>query len=284
VFPHGVPVTVELTLSGTTREGRPASSVLGPRAANVDIAIRGPHGGAHVFEPLLRHCRAGDTICLRAGDAPVRDSAFIHYGKDGFAFHRPGRYEITARYVAPNGGLVRSNVARIVIRPPTTRADEDVARLVFDRQQGELISLVGSDAPELRGGNEALQTIIDRHPQHPVASVARLVRATNAAREFKVMRLDGSVRVRKPDPQEAVSILGTSGLQTLQRVAASAANGPLRARTGSRASTDGPASAALHQYLRSRLNEISLVVPEVLATGPMRSARADVPAHGKARR
>ena len=264
VVRYGVPVTVEFALSGTTKEGRAAPSVLGPRPGNVDIAIRRPDGVTQVFEPLLRHCRVGDAVVLRAGDAPVRDSAFIHYGKDGFVFDRPGRYEIAARCMAPNGSLVLSNIARTVVRRPATRADEDVAGLMFDDQQGELMSLVGSDAPELRRGNDALEAIVERHPRHPLASVARIVQATNAARQFKAVQQDGSVRMRKPDPQEAATILrGTGTLEALQRTVR-AANEAMILRQLARVPV-APSTAPADLYIRSRANEIALVLPDVLA-------------------
>lgn len=270
----GVPVTVDIELWGTTREGRLAPSVIGPRPGNVDIAIREPGRTASVFEPLLHHCRLDDAVELRAGDQPVRDSAFIHFGKDGFAFQRPGCYEVSARSVAPDGALLISNTIRIDVLEPRTRADRDVADLVFGDEQGTLMSLVGSDAPELDSGNDALQTIAERYPAHPVGAVARLVTAANAAREFKAVRRDGTLRVRPAKPEVAVEILeGTPGLDALRGAAARRAGetemsgvvSDLLAVTPPSTMTD-----ALHPFVRSRLDEISLVVPRLLSTGGRR--------------
>lgn len=279
-LPYGVPVTIDLKLSGTTREGRRAPSVIGPRPGNVDIAIRRPNGTALVFEPLLRHCRVDDAIVLRAGDRPVRDSAFIHYGKDEFTFDRPGRYEIRARCIAPGGALVLSNIARVVVRSPVTRSDVAAAELAFGTEQGVLMSLVGSDAPELRRGNEALQTIVERYPKHPVAAVPRLVHATNAARAFKAVQIDGSVNVRESRPEEAVEILrGKPGLEALLRAAVVAKRAAVIvsheavmpqvvAELLPVVPTDRTSVRVLHPYMRSRIDEIAAVVPEVLESMP----------------
>jgi len=283
-LPYGVPVTVDFELTGTTREGRRAPSVIGPRPGNVDIAIRRPDRTELIFEPLLRHCRVDDAIVLRAGDPPVSESAFIHYGKDGFAFDEPGCYEIRARCSAPDGSRVLSEIVRIDVRPPVTRADRAVAELAFGEQQGVLMSLVGSDAPELRSGNDALQTIVERYPNHPVASVPRLIQATNAAREFKAIQLDGSVEVRESAPQEAVAILrGTPGLEALLRAAAIGPDevalpqvaGELLPNTP----TDATSAQVLHPFVRSRIDEIATVIPQVLA-----STRPTVEPIGTARR
>ena len=61
-----------------------------------------------------------------------------------------------------------------------------------------LLSLMGSDAPELRRGNRALEQIIERWPGHPMAAIARLVHGVNAARAFKTIAAQRPVGVRRP--------------------------------------------------------------------------------------
>jgi hypothetical protein len=207
-FPYGAPVSVDLALYGTSGSGRPVPKVLGPRPGLVEIAIQKPGGQALLFEPLLAHCRDGETVTLRAGDEPVQDSAFVHYGQDGLMFDAPGRYTLRARYGASDGSLVVSNVITINVLPPASQEDSDVAELLLGDEQGTLMSLLGSDAPQLDRGNEALQEIIERYPDHPLAAYAKVVRGTNLAREFKLVAADGSVTVRKPERKEALQLLG----------------------------------------------------------------------------
>jgi hypothetical protein len=271
VLPYGVPVTVDFQLSGTMREGRRAPSVLGPRPGNVEIAIRRPDRTVVAFEPLLRHCRADDVIVLRAADSPVRGSAFIHYGKNGISFDRPGHYQIRARCAAPDGLFVLSNVVRIHVRPPITRADHHAAELALGDEQGALMSLVGSDAPELRQGKDALQTIIERYPKHPVSLVPRLIDATNAAREFKVVHRDGSVNVRRSLPHDAVTILrGSPGLEAFLHAAVIGSDEAALPRAVvqlmARVPTDAVSAHVLHPFVRSRIDEIATVIPQVLAS------------------
>jgi hypothetical protein len=282
-LPFGVPVTVAVELSGTTREGRRAPRVIGPRPGNVDITIVRPDGTAFVFEPLVRHCRLDDAAVLRAGGPRVRDNAFVHYGKGGLSFDRPGRYELTACYAAPDGALARSDVVRIDVRAPITRADRVAADLALGDEQGQLMSLVGSDAPELRSGNEALRTLVERFPNHPVARVPRLLHATNEAREFKAVQPDGSVTVRAPRPEAAAALLaGEPGLEAL-RAAAVPEHRPARPRVAAdllrRVRTDRASAAVLHPYLLSRIDEIAHVIPQVLAPArPPRPRRHPVSA------
>jgi hypothetical protein len=203
-----VPVTVEFELTATTRTGRPVPPVLGTRPGNIAIAIRRPDGSAFLFEPLLYHCRGNETITLRAGDPPLRDSAFIHYGKRGFAFDRLGRYQLQALFTQLDGRVVASNVASIRIMAPTSRVDRHITELIAgDEQVGKLLSLMGSDARALRRGDGKLTQIISRYPTHPIAVVARLAKAANLAHEFKRVARDGRVEVREPRPQEAAALI-----------------------------------------------------------------------------
>jgi hypothetical protein len=161
-----------------------------------------------LFEPLMQHCRSAETVTLRAGDEPVSDSAFVHYGQDGLVFDTPGRYTLRARYDASDGSLVLSNMMTIRVRPPASETDNDVAELLLGEEQGILMSLLGSDAPSLDRGNEAFQEAIERYPDHPLTAYASIVRGTNLAREFKSVNADGSVSVRKPQKKEALKLLG----------------------------------------------------------------------------
>ena len=263
---YGVPVIVDFELAGTTREGRRAPSCLGPRPGNVDIEIREANQEAVLFEPLLRHCIVDEGVVLRAGDPPVRDSAFIHYGKDGFAFDRPGRYEIRARCAVPGGLYVLSNVVQIEVKAPVTRADRAAADLVLGDDQGALMSLVGSDAPALRQGDEALRTVVERFPGHPLAAVPRIVRATNAAREFKAIRLDGSIKTREALPQAAAAILHrTPRLEARLRADAVGSDEAALPHTFKQLLSGAPTDA-LHPFVRSRVGEIAAVLPQVLAS------------------
>jgi hypothetical protein len=277
-LPYGFPVTVDFELSGTTSEGRQAPSVLGPRAASVDVLIRRPDGTTVVFEPFLRHCRLDDAALLRAGDPPRTGSAFIHYGKHGHPFDRPGRYHCTARCSLPDGVSVVSDVVHVEIAAPVTRDDHAAAELAFGDDQGALMSLVGSDSPQLQAGNDALRTLVERYPHHPVAAVPKLVLSTNAARVFKSVQPDGSVRRRPSQPQEAAMLMGSMpGLETSLRSAGLGEDRVPRPEVSAellRRLAGPAATGTLHPYIRSRFNEIEEAAYQVLASGrrePVRS-------------
>jgi len=203
-----VPVSVGLELTSTSRRERMVPTTLGPRPTTVDIAIRRPDGTETVFEPLLQHCRPQATTVRGSGAATVRDLAFIHYGRNGFAFREPGTYRLRARYTAPDGRIALSEVQTLRVRAATSRADRRVEALIGgDDQVGTLMSLVGSRAPELSEGDAKLRELIASQPRHPVAAVARLVRGIGLARAFKVVGAEGAVRTLPAEIEEASALV-----------------------------------------------------------------------------
>jgi len=258
---YGVPATIGLELSATSAAPQSVAPVLGPRPGSVDILIRRPNRTDFVFEPLVRHCRGDAPTVLRPGDPPVRDYAFVHYGRHGFSFGDPGRYELRARYVAPDGTVVLSPVASIDLHAPMSQADRDARRLLYGNEQGLLMSLMGSGRSTLRDGDVSLQEFAERHPHHPAAAAAQVIRATSAARDFKTIATDGSFSVDSCDEPEATALFGeVLDIDHLRRAIAKADAGQRIARAAyelTRTPTRRGVPAEIDVFIRSRRHEIA---------------------------
>jgi hypothetical protein len=267
----GMPVTLALSLSATTARGVDVPVNLGPRSGTVDISIRTPAGDEFVFAPLLRHCRGDESMTLHAHDQPLRDFPFIHYGKGGFVFDRPGVYGTRARLTNPDGSQVYSEPATITVGAPTSLADRTVADLVLgDDQVGKQLALLGSAAPELSRGDDTLQEIVSRFPRHPFADVARLVRASSLARDFKTVDADGEVTVRAADPvlaQVLVDEVFDAGLlNQIEQPGLAGRNASAEALT--RGVMQQEIFPDVARFATSRLPEIAMMVPAVTAVAP----------------
>ncbi|GAA0929012.1 hypothetical protein [Nonomuraea longicatena] len=203
-FAFGEPVVVELKLwsadGPATTHGH-----LHPDTEFTQVCVRGPDGDSVLYRPMLRHC-VDDAPSVTLGPARY-DSAYIGHGRDGHYFQRPGEYRITAQYAAADGSRVVSPPCVIRVAEPVSADDRRVAELLLGEEQGTLLSLLGSDSPRLRAGNDALEEVIERHGAHPLAVYARLVTGLNAERGFKDLS-GGRLRVRAADAELGVRRLG----------------------------------------------------------------------------
>jgi hypothetical protein len=210
-FDYGEPVVVELKLSTTDLRGRATHDYLHPNNGLVNIAIQQPSGQTVMYRPLMPRCVDSDRrVQLDSTEQPaIYQSAYIGYGRDGFYFQQPGRYTLRAQYVAADGSRVVSQVLRLLVRSPLSRADEQVAELMLGEDQGQLFYLLGSDSDALKAGNQALDTVLDEHGDHPLAVYARLVKGINAEREFKNLTADKSLEVRPAKPEQCIQLLSS---------------------------------------------------------------------------
>ena len=265
-FGYGEPVTVEVKLTAADPRGVVATRHLRPRNGNVEIAIAQPDGRVVAYEPLLHHCMSDeDAIVLGPEQGAYADRAFIGYGKGGFYFERPGTYRLRARYTAPDGSVIVSDTLGIRVRPPVTADDAAVADLLLGDEQGTLMYLVGSDYEGLQEGNDALTRIWEEYPEHPLANVARVIQGVNAAREFKEIQPDNSVRVRDANPETAAELLApVLDVAAVRKSVAKQKDAAQRTATVARQlrTEIAPAQsdAALEGYLVARRREIAAEV------------------------
>jgi hypothetical protein len=74
-------------------------------------------------------------------------------------------------------------------------------------QVGFLMKFKGSDASYLQKGNDALDLVIDKFKDHPLAVYAEYVKGVNAQRTFKTITPGKDLIVRKPDFAEGEKLL-----------------------------------------------------------------------------
>lgn len=209
-FEYGEPVVAQLKLGRTGSRGDiGVLPDLDPETGHVIVAITDPYNQTRVFRPLTRICGRHDTITLTAQAPAVYSSLYLGYGADGLYFSEPGLYKVTAVYQAPDGSRVVSAPRTVRVRQPLTREDQQVGELLMGDDQGQLLTFLGSDAPQLQSGNDALREVIDRHGDHPLAAHARLAIGANAGRDFQHIR-DGRIVVREPDIRESVQQLSAA--------------------------------------------------------------------------
>ncbi|MFF3442478.1 hypothetical protein [Streptosporangium sp. NPDC002721] len=215
-FSHGEPVVTEIKLSldGSTPHAD-AFPNLSPRGDNLTILVTDPAGAIRPFRPIARACGNPDRrVTLDAQTPALYDSAYLGYGADGLTFAQPGTYRLRALCKAPDGSTVTSPEHTIEVSPPQSEQDRQAGDLLMGSQQGTLLALLGSDAPQLAEGNAALDQLIATHPDHPLAVYAHMVKGTNAGRHFLTLGKDG-IGVRPADTDTSIEELGAVVQTTL---------------------------------------------------------------------
>ncbi len=185
-FALGEPVYLHLKLSPSDLRGKTVVPHVNPNKAMSSVVIAKPNGQVVVYEPYIDHLMAGKTAFLPAGKT-IEDAAYIGFGKGGLYFDQPGVYTLRAVYHALDGSQVLSNVIKLRVRHPGTAESEEVANLLLGEDQGALFYLQGSDSVSLRGGNDAFDTLLEKHSTHRLTDYVRYARGVNAARTFKTI-------------------------------------------------------------------------------------------------
>lgn len=202
-FAYGEPVVVKLRLKLRDLNGKQVNALLHPNYDVTKIAIRKPSGKVVTYEPLAEHLCAPNLMNLNESNPSISASAYIGYGKDGHYFDQPGIYVLRAGYYTPDGSVITSQDVKIRVKSPLSAKEDDIAELYLGEEQGKLFYLLGSDAPHLQKGNDALSTVLDKYGDHPLSVYAALVHGVNAARDFKVVGSDKKVNIRKHDAKQA---------------------------------------------------------------------------------
>lgn len=68
---------------------------------------------------------------------------------------------------------------------------------------------MGSDSEFLKHGNDAFDTVLEKHPTHPLADYVRFIRGINKARAFKTITAEKKLLLRKPMLEETRQLLTT---------------------------------------------------------------------------
>ncbi|MFI0242767.1 hypothetical protein [Streptomyces sp. NPDC016845] len=208
-FAYGEPVVAEvkLSLDGTRPEVEVAPG-LGPKSENLTFLITGPDGATRPFRPMARTCGHHEARVTLGPDTPaLYDSAYLGYGAKGLTFDQPGAYLLRAVYRTPDGSRVVSASRPLRVRYPLSADDERAGELLMGNQQGTLLAVLGSDSPHLQEGNDALEELLARYADHPLALYARMAKGTNAGRHFLTLG-DKGIEVRTADTPTAVQQLG----------------------------------------------------------------------------
>ena len=195
----GEPVVLETKLKTTSTKNNRVISSLHANYGFVTIGIKKPGGQTLVYEPLAEMCIEPEYAVLNSSTPGVYESSYIGYGKQGLIFDQAGTYQIRAVYYHEDGSRVVSDTLTLRVKYPATKQDDEVADLLLTDDAGHLFAFMGSDAPYLKKGIDAINLVADKYKDHPLAVYAQFVKGVNQQRTFKTITAEKTMEVRLPD-------------------------------------------------------------------------------------
>lgn len=162
---------------------------LGPSWGNVRYIVRKPGGEIDLYQPPLTKCEH-EKSGLARGEQDSHTTTLL-FGRNGFLFDRPGRYEVAAALPDPSSGsLVVSKPVTIWICYPERRGKVDenhLANVIFEPEVGLFLYLGGGE--HLKGGKQAVEKVTEEFATHPTAAHCHLALGLNAMRGQKRLPL-----------------------------------------------------------------------------------------------
>jgi hypothetical protein len=269
------PVEIELRLRNLLPDiPLTVDAQLDPAFGGVIIFLKRPDGRIMEYEPIMCKLATPQLRTLQpvsngvTGTDRYSESIFLSYGRYGFYFDAPGDYLIRALYQGPGNILVPSNMHRIRVGHPTSKAEDQLAQNFFTYPVGMSLYLGGSQSPHLEKGMNTLQEVAERFTDSLLGAKAASVVAESVARPFFRIQDEGGQRAlrqtHQPQPEEALAI--TEPVLSVYR------------------SAEGQEASALnlsyHRLVRNRSKLLAQVNQEQRAREELASLREDLDNRG----
>jgi hypothetical protein len=201
------PMRLQIKLTNVSDAPQLVVERLDPEDHFITVYIHRPNGDFVRYIPPLRRLKSpGDLAELAPGES-IQASVLVSFGARGYQFQEPGEYRVRAYYGRTEEAAIVSKALRVRVAAPSSRQDEELAYLLFDRHAAKFLYFNGTERyPEVTSKlEEAVRRYEKTNPR-----VVRHIRAAlgvHASRNFKrVVTKNGKrvVTVHKPRLQEAI--------------------------------------------------------------------------------
>lgn len=210
VMDFAEPVRLEVKLTNVSDASQIVTERLEPEDHLITLYIHRPNGDFVRYVPPVRRLKSpGDLVELAPGES-IQASVLVSFGARGHQFEVPGEYRVRAYYGRTAEAGIISKALRLRVAAPTSRQDEEIAYLLFDRNVAKFLYFSGTERyPEVTSRlEEAVQKYAKTNPR-----AVRHIRAAlgvHASRNFKRVETKKGKRVvvaRKPKLGEAIAHL-----------------------------------------------------------------------------
>lgn len=160
---------------------------LHPSAGALSVCISGPGSPVtRAYRPFYRTCVGAAASSPLAAGKRAEESFLLNCGGAGWHVKEPGRYDVQARLLLPDGRSIASRVASFRVAAPS--AKHRAMEGVFFTNHVRAYLAVGTSraaAPSMVEARRAIATIADEDPAHPAFVKIRVMEATRLQRPFR---------------------------------------------------------------------------------------------------
>jgi hypothetical protein len=180
-------LVADVTLRNVGDDSQLVTAALNTTEDYLTVGVTPPGGERTAVRNVVLACTDRRTVELDPGES-LTGHVQLTYTNRGYAFDRPGRYQVDVS-LDVGEGVVRSGPATVVVRSAATAEESAMSNLVFDSSVGECFAL--GDVPVASTASERLERLADDHPGTDAGIAAALVLANTYSREVRDFRGDG---------------------------------------------------------------------------------------------
>lgn len=186
-------VAAQFTVTNRGTEPRTITSAINLSQGDLRLLLKPPTEELHDVRDVIVACGDRPRITLAPGQS-INGSAQIFYTNVGFTFRQTGRYFVSADLDLGDGtgAVARSNVSTVVVRPPVTEDEENIARLTMCLPVGRAFAFgdFGTDDEARKN----LEELANKYGTTETGAAASLTLANTQSRDLRDLHSGQALR------------------------------------------------------------------------------------------
>jgi hypothetical protein len=196
VLDFAEPVRLEVKLTNVSDTAQLVIDRLELEDHFITLYIRRPNGEFVRYIPPVRRLKAPGDLVELAPTESIQDSILVSFGARGYQFQEPGEYWVRAYYGRSEDAVIVSKAVRFRVAAPSTRQDEELAYLLFDRNAAKFLYFNGTERyPEVTSRLE--EAVVKYEKTNP--RVVRHIRAALGVHASRTFKRVGTTTKKKPE-------------------------------------------------------------------------------------
>jgi hypothetical protein len=197
---RGEYVTARFVVTNIGTEPRTVSSAINLSQGDLRLLVKAPAEEIQDVRDVILACGDRPVKTLNPGES-LEGNAQIFYTNVGPTFRQTGRYYVSAELSVGDskGTVIRSNTVAVIVRPPATPEEEEIAALSMDLAVGRAFAFGDYGLDE--EARKKLEALASKHASTDTGAAAALTLSNALGRSLRDLHKGGVYR--KADQKRA---------------------------------------------------------------------------------